>query len=242
MRHVVTTPVEGCRPFLALAILASVLVISGCTIPTVDMTSPEQGDYIVKTYKWKYKSRTYTWEIPIPSGLYEQCRGLPRRPEYEEYVTDTRDDEYLGLLCGKLEETEAKCDWSGKIDFVLSFVQSLEYTDDNLTGFDEYPRYPVETLVDEGGDCEDTSILFVSIVRELGYGVALLRFNEAEHMAAGVSILPDVISGWSKSYTLTYYEKGGKYYAYCETTGSGWRIGEKPEWIGSEGAVVLEVG
>jgi hypothetical protein len=233
--------VEGQYPLLILATLTSVLMISGCTIPTIDMGDSGSGDNLVKTYKWRHKGRTYTWEIPIPSSLYEHYRRQPRSPEYERYVADVRDDEYLALLCSKLEEVEVKCDWSGKIDFVLSFVQSLEYTDDNLTGFDEYPRYPVETLVDEGGDCEDTSILFVSIVRELGYGVALLRFNEAEHMAAGVSVSGDVVSKWSKGYTLTYYEKDGKCFAYCETTGSGWRIGEKPDWVGDEGAVVIQV-
>ncbi len=232
---------EGRHPLLILATLASVLLISGCTIPTIDMGDPEGGDHLVKTYKWKYMGRTYNWKIPIPKSLYEHYGRLPRSPEYSRYVTDVRDDEYLALLCSKLEETEVRCDWSGKIDFVLSFVQSLEYTDDDLTGFDEYPRYPLETLVDKGGDCEDTSILFVSIVRELGYGVALLRFDEAEHMAAGVSISPDVLSDWNKDYTLTYYQKEGKCYAYCETTGSGWRIGEKPEWVGGEGAVVMEV-
>jgi len=234
--------VEGRKQATIVLLFGLVLAVSGCiTMTKTELTSPTSSDYISKNFEWKHKGRSYSWEVPIPEKLYEYYRGLSRNPDYEEYVTDPRDDEYLGSLCEKLGHAEAKCDWSGKIDFVLSFVQSLKYTEDETTGFDEYPRFPVETLVDEGGDCEDTSILFVSIVRELGFGAVLLRLDEAQHMSAGIRISGDVISEWDKSYPLTYYESNGKYYAYCETTGSGWRIGEKPEWVGSDGAVVLHV-
>ena len=233
---------EG-RRLIAIGLLFGlVLAVSGCTTLTrTSMSSPTTGDYITKEYEWKYKGKTYTWEVPIPSDLYDYYRSLPRDRDYCEYVTDVHDDEYLRSLCEKLEQADVRSDWSGKIDFVLGFVQSLKYTEDELIGFDEYPRFPVETLVDEGGDCEDTSILFVSIVRELGYGAVLLRLDEAQHMSAGIRISEEEIGDWDKGYPLTYYESRGKYYAYCETTGSGWRIGEKPDWVGTEGAVVLHV-
>ena len=46
--------------------------------------------------------------------------------------------------------------WSheDRVDFVLSFVQALPYTlDDVTTGYDEFRRYAIETLVEGGGDC-----------------------------------------------------------------------------------------
>ncbi len=231
--------VEGRHHTIIVAAMGTILLVSGCIIERTEQRASEQGEYIVKEYRWRYGANTYTWEIPIPSSLYEHYRAMPRKGTYDEYVKDPNDDGYLGLLCSKLEETEVESDWSGKIDFALSFVQSLEYTDDELTGFDEYPRFPVETLVDDGGDCEDTSILFVSILRELGYGAVLLRFDEAGHMAAGVRVSEEVVGKWGKEYPLTYYESEGRYYAYCETTGSGWSIGERPSWVGEEAAVVI---
>jgi hypothetical protein len=68
----------------------------------------------------------------------------------------------------------------------------LEYTSDLVTeGYDEYPRYPIETLVDKGGDCEDTAILAASIIRGMGYGVVLLVFPKTAdspgHCAVGVA-------------------------------------------------------
>ncbi len=234
---------EGRRCVIASMTILAAIAICGCTIlPSMDMNSvPDGEEGMVREFEWKYKGRTYTWKIPIPEDLYQRYKSLPRTSDYGQYVKDRLDDEYLGLLCKKLSETPAKTDWSGSIDFVLSFVQSLKYADDKAIGFDEYPRYPIETLVDEGGDCEDTAILFVSIVREMGYGVVLLRFDQAHHMAAGVRISQDVVAGWNRDYALTYYVSEGKLYAYCETTGEGWRIGEKPEWVKDAGAVVIRV-
>ena len=69
----------------------------------------------------------------------------------------------------------------------VSFAQNLPYTaDDVTTGFDEYPRFPYETLYDNGGDCEDTSILVSAMLRELRYGVALLHFPG--HMAVRLRV------------------------------------------------------
>ena len=106
----------------------------------------------------------------------------------------------------------------------------MPYTSDDVTtGYDEYPRYPLETIVDEGGDCEDTSILFASIVREMGYGVALFLLEDDEHMAAGVLISDSFIENWDKSYPLAYYsDSDGDNYAYCETTTMVWEFGEMP--------------
>jgi len=223
----------------AAAIIASSFVL-GCTLlPGTELTQSPAGDNLTRAFEWKYNGRTYRWEVPIPAELLDYYRSLPRTRDYSEYVKDSHDDQYLALLCDKLSQAEVESDWSGKIDFVLAFVQSLKYAPDETTGFDEYPRYPIETLVEEGGDCEDTSILFASIVGELGYGTVLLRFDDSRHMAAGVRISEDVIADWPKGYSLTYYQDEGKYYAYCETTGSGWRIGEKPGWVTDTGAVII---
>ena len=40
-----------------------------------------------------------------------------------------------------------------KVNLVITFVQSLPYTSDSVTtAFDEYPQYPMETLVEYGGN------------------------------------------------------------------------------------------
>jgi len=87
------------------------------------------------------------------------------------------------------------------------------------TPWNEYPRYPIETLFDRGGDCEDTSILVAALLDRMGYDVALLFLYHENHCAVGVSI---------EGSHGSYYQHDDKKYFYLETTGEGWRIGEIP--------------
>ncbi len=226
---------------IAAAVLAGVFLL-GCDFgPEIQFLESAEGGKLVKNFRWDFNGQSYAWNVSIPLELYQEYRSRPRDCGYHVYATDDGDDEYIRELSSKLSGAEAECDWSGKIDFVLSLVQSLEYAEDEDGGYDEYPRYPIETMFDGKGDCEDTAILFVSIISEMGYGVVLLKFDESQHMAAGVRIDESVISDWPKDYPLTYYTKNGVHYAYCETTGSGWRIGEKPEWMTDDSALLIQV-
>jgi hypothetical protein len=118
------------------------------------------------------------------------------------------------------------------VNFVISFVQSLPYTvDDVTTAWNEYPRYPIETLFDRGGDCEDTSILVAALLEGLGYDCALLILDEDDHCAVGVDI--DAYG--------TYYEVNGVQYFYLETTGEGWEIGQQPDSFPSTTAYVYPI-
>ena len=115
-------------------------------------------------------------------------------------------------------------------------MQSLKYAQDNVTaGIGEYPRFPVETLVDELGDCEDTSILLITIAEILGIDAVLIlipdAFPDAGHAAVGLAL--DNFSG-------TYYELDGIQYFYAETTAAGWQIGEVPD-LESSSAILYGV-
>jgi hypothetical protein len=78
-------------------------------------------------------------------------------------------------------------------------------------------RFPIETLVDYGGDCEDTSILFATIVIILNYEAIFI--SPPSHYAVGV---------WGTNLQGTYWTYNSKNYYYCETTGNNFRIGELP--------------
>jgi hypothetical protein len=99
-------------------------------------------------------------------------------------------------------------------------VQSLPYVSDSVSaGYDEYPRFPFETLYHGGGDCEDSSILLAALLYDMGYGVALVEFPG--HMGVGVKG-SQVLEG-------SYYDYAGTRYYYLETTNSGWDVGVIPE-------------
>lgn len=195
-----------------------------------------------REYEWDFMGSSWTYTTEIHQSDYDYFAGKPRVADYDEYVLNPHDDDWMENLAGLFLEEAVKKGWdeSYYIPFALSFVQGMPYTSDSITtGYDNYPRYPVETIVDEGGDCEDTSILLASIVREMGYGVALLLLKEDEHMAVGVQIPQALI--WEGDYPLTYYTSGSSNYFYCETTGEGWGIGEMPGELDGTTVTILDV-
>lgn len=121
---------------------------------------------------------------------------------------------------------------SDALNYVLRFAQCIPYSyDSDSKGEDEYARFPVETLYDYTGDCEDTAILLTSLYTALGYSAILIDMEG--HMAAGVA--SSKVSG---DYCLF---EGVRYY-YCETatddsTGlmSYFNVGEMPGGVVFQG-------
>ena len=197
-----------------------------------------QGDYYHEDFKWSYKGSEWTWSLDIPKSLYEAYKSVPVSTRTRNGLAGygfltTTNDYYLKQVAKKLQEAASQKDYDSydEVSFVLAFIQSLPYTSDSVTsGYDEYPRFPLETLVDNGGDCEDTSILFATLTLIMGYGTVYL--NPPDHYAVGV--LGDDLPG-------SYYTYNDKTYYYCETTGDGWKIGEIPPEFKDEEAYIYAI-
>ncbi len=177
-------------------------------------------------YEWDWLRWTWSYDLRVPVKAVQYYRSLERDPReirtgYSSYVSDPSDDEYLHALAQKFIDA-AESEDQGKdaaVELAIAFVQALDYIpDDDSLGYD-YPKYPLETLYDHGGDCEDTSVLLVSLIREMGYGCCLIAFDD--HMGAGVLGGDSV---WGR-----YFERNGKKYFYVETTSPDWQIGEMPQ-------------
>lgn len=191
------------------------------TIPSG--TSPA----IEREFAWDYRGKHWTWRLAVPEEAYTYYTNLKRPPtdDYSVYVTDPADDAFISSLAARLKETAVWEKYSPKqtVEFVIAFVQNIKYVFDIIsTGVEDYPRYPLETLVDQEGDCEDTSILLASILKEMGYEVVLIYFpgEHMAHMAVGVK---------GEDLPGTYYEYEGARYYYVESTYPGWSIGEIPD-------------
>ena len=105
----------------------------------------------------------------------------------------------------------------------------MEYEDDlTYKGVIEYPKYPIETLFDQGGDCEDSAVLLAKMLKLLGYGAVLLVSED--HMAVGLQT--------SSNGNLSL---DGIQYYYIETTEPGWRIGDVPNDMVGVGMSVLYI-
>jgi len=226
------------RALMTLVIMAAVLGGTGCfgsthqVIPGVSEPAPisvgadlpDAPGEIDRDFTWSYEGEEWEWSIPIPRSLHQYYSERPRIPteNYSIYASDPLDDAFMERLGNRFDAAAQQhgYDEFDTVNLAVAFVQDLPYAADVVTTtFDEYPRYPIETLVDGGGDCEDTSILLAAILHAMGYDVVLLR--PANHMAVGV------LGG--KGIHGTYFEHDGGKYFYLETTGRGWEIGQMPE-------------
>ena len=197
--------------------LSSVQIVEGIT----QHRPPNTRQTIGRRYVWNFQGKHYTVLMTIDLERYNSYSGKERY-DIPKLVEEGRTT--IGNLTREFQRIfKQNRSWKrqDRVDFVLSFVQSLPYTlDDVTTGFDEFRRYAIETLIEGGGDCEDTTILVAAILQGLGEETALI-FTPG-HIALGVS--GDYTGG-----SLTY--NGIKYF-YCETTGTGWTVGKLPASVG----------
>ena len=215
------------------------------TIELADEVPPVQN-LINKTYEWPYQNKGYTVFLEIDNDKYQwyKNRDVNRTPQrigkFAMASFVTTQDIVITQLANELYDLAVLEGFneSEMIDFILRFVQySVLYSEDIETkGCVEYWRYPVETLIEQTGDCEDSTLLFASIMDNLGYDTVLLFYiidDDSGHLATGVHIDNLLIEDF-----IEYNEK--KFY-YCETTSVGFTIGEKPSEIVNDPEMIIAV-
>ena len=222
-------PMLNRKPVKILVVLTLACIVLLPIISSFQMVSAQSQDqtaYYNREFIWDYGGNHWIWNLSIPVQLYAAYKAVPQPtraqigPENFGFFTTTQDT-YVENLAQKLNQTGTKLGYSSydEINFVLAFVQSIPYkTDNESTPYQVYPRFPVETLVDDVGDCKSHSVLFATLTLDMGFGTVYI--NPPDHLAVGV--LGDNLDGTHWTYN------GGDYY-YCETTGVGFKIGQYPD-------------
>ncbi|MCK5246533.1 PKD domain-containing protein [Candidatus Bipolaricaulota bacterium] len=137
-------------------------------VPIVVESIPD--GYTLRRFEWQRDGEPRIWELLIPYDLYQYYKGI-RRVQfvdnylYGDYVIDPLDDptieDYARALWNRAGQDEDEF-----IHEALAFVQGAISYQADPPGI-EHPLYPLETLADGHGDCEDTAILFVSLLRAM---------------------------------------------------------------------------
>jgi len=191
---------------------------------------------ITQDIKWSYKGWVISWELRIPTYAYLSYARITPEERLRIGIANmvTHDDLIIATIASGLKK-EAKQKGFGEYDtanYILAFVQSLSYHDDKeLTPYNDYWKFPIETLAEGWGDCEDTSILYAALMKAAGYDIVLLQMPD--HMAVGVAL--------SKPIFGAYIIYNGKRYFYAETTASGWLIGKVPPENAGKPVIVVTI-
>jgi transglutaminase-like putative cysteine protease len=190
-----------------------------------------------KWYTWEFPTRPgfgrrmpgarFFIELPFSRQRYMEYHQRPREldpQEFDNYVTVSIPE--ITALAAQLRHLAQEQHYSAydQLCNTLAFVQqTIRYTDDlsPQTGqLIEYPKYPLETLVEKKGDCEDQAILAAALLTALNYQVALLILPI--HVALGVAGFED------KPGSRVIHPATGMRYLYAETTAPNWLPGEVP--------------
>ena len=225
---IVTLPDNKCYTVKMLGTVDGQLVANN-----EDLTT---GYTFVNVYTWKYKygilsslSGNMQWTGYTSDYTYFKHLNTDQRHYIDDATTSSfvrANDSVIVSIKDYLNDEASSLTEIQKANYVLQFVQeAIPYvTDAQGKGMDEYWKYPYETLYDMCGDCEDKSILYASIMKAMGYDVALVILPG--HMGVG-------LAGVEGS-TGTYIEVDGKQYYYCETTNTTYTVGVWPEGMETE--------
>ncbi len=199
-------------------------------------------------FLWNYKNEKYRLEKKYYYSLDEYYSklskdycyygDLPANWEEESYKLFLKIDKEDSSFKNLADDLKGLAEVNGYTDnelveFVLSFVQNIPYDDhvaDLILNSDDDidPRRPYEVLYDNNGICTSKSFLAYVLFQELGYGVALLSYDDDQHMALGLRCPYN-------------YSLNGSGYCYAETTSFGHPIGLIPE-MGKDSSEIEKIG
>jgi len=189
--------------------------------------SAMQDIKVTRHYGFWFWGQTWNWDLTIPVAVYSSYLDKARPGSISaiaDMVKDSGDNPYIDHVVQQIEDAAVEKGYGGdenqKVYCVAAFVQDLPGNASEVDlPYDSYPRYPLETLFDGGGDSQDTSILVAALLNKMDYDVILILQEGIKHMMVGVSV--EDTFRW-------HYEHNDKKYYILETTGEGWRIGDWP--------------
>lgn len=216
--------------FIIIIFLVIWSIISDSGVETREF--PQLSEPKIVTFEWEYGGSNYSITETLYKTAYEYYNSEPK--EYtclEGYCPEGWEEDYVKTFLKKVEGDNtisqiasdiktigqrAKLDDDQIVELTVAFVQSISYDEAKAKIAEPLPRYPYEVLYDNKGICSGKSFLAASLIRELGYGVALFDYEYEEHIAPAVKCLKEYSS----------YNSG---YCYTEITERGFKIGEMPE-------------
>ncbi len=197
-------------------------------------TNPTGGSHnIVRILQWSYADQDWEVVVKIDSDLYDYYknkRGKIGFGSKRSITTSEMLDHPTMKAVGDHILSIAETQGFNPVGMAVSLVQQLPYIHDNNTGYDSYEKYPIEMIIDQNGDCEDSSFLASSILEAMGYDTVLLKYPN--HIALGV---------WCPNCSGSYYDYEGRKYYYYETTSPNWDLGQMPRRLEQETPNIIQI-
>lgn len=154
-------------------------------------------------YAFDWEGRTHHISFDVPPNLGQQFANAPRTYRYTGtlprdwkasyypmFLNHAADQGPIRGLVAALKSAVAPKDNDELARACILFVQTgIGYDSIKAASLaDSSMRYPSETLLAGHGVCADKTLLLAVMLRQLGYGIALLTWDRANHMALGIKV------------------------------------------------------
>ncbi|MFH0840938.1 MAG: hypothetical protein V1865_03105 [bacterium] len=176
-------------------------------------------------FTWRYLGQDYSMTLDLSKDLYEQYKNSNKRYQYTGNLPPNWIEEYYAMFFKLKPEDNSIKQLAEKltvlaeghlltsdqlVELTIAFVQSIPYDRERAVNIidkvdGDFTNYPYESLYTKTGICFDKTFLAILILRELGYGTAVLDYSEDNHSAIGIAC--------PKEYSI--YASG---YCYAEST------------------------
>lgn len=183
-------------------------------LTSVPMLETEQNDLFKRSL---LSSNELAVSVTINPNLLSFYNDYPISSEWNYYALASLGKELKSTLYPTLKEKIANLSQLDAANLLLNFVQTaFDYkTDAEQFGY-ERPLFGDETFYYPYCDCEDRSILYSILVRDL-LGLDVVLLNYPQHLATAVKFTEDV--------TGDYISLNGCKYVICDPTYIGAEVG-----------------
>jgi hypothetical protein len=193
--------------FLFIIILAlSAVLISAVVFPKETVIVPHivpeqshlQSSRLNISHQFPFEKTLVSLTLPINVSVYEGAKEVEKSTtvygnisetvwlsqSYRAMVQDPSQDSLYTAILAESDKIRFEQNLSDDeyLELIVVYIQSLKYE----TREKNPAKFPVETVVDRAGDCDDKSLLLAGLLSREGYPVALLLFGPESHMAVGV--------------------------------------------------------
>ncbi|MBQ0022311.1 MAG: hypothetical protein KBT29_03620 [Prevotellaceae bacterium] len=212
------------------------------------------GD-IAKTYDWDLDSRNCAHKVHGNLTLYfyaNDVKDMRQCNPFYSQRSDKEDKQYIIQMFNFLKEHKSflqRCRYIvdriykisdknslsplDRIQFTLDFIQepNIAFCENKdcavINSYENYIRYPDETLYDKQGDANSKSLLGAILFHLMGYNVLYMASRKNQHSAIGVELpKSEMENGWyGGNLEDMMVEENGHKYLFCETTGDKFSLG-----------------
>jgi hypothetical protein len=217
----------------------TILLAAACilllAIPAADSSLPQK---LSSSFQAHYTLFDKTFTVSIQPSLYAYYNNLshtiPRDSGYAKFITPKAIQPIADTIQTLTQNMSNPREQFANT--VLSFVHQIPY---NITG----AKFPVETLIDNQGDCGAVSLLAASIMKAGGLDVVLIKYTAPDfaHMNVGVN-LPHTPAHSTLFFATTSYQYNNRTYWTAEATPKAdWKVGDQPSQMANMIATIIPI-